>query len=123
MIEVYAKEDHIKYDQYTKAINNIGVDPDMQGRLLVVIHQVRVFEQTLLRVMKGLSCACEFYVKLLLNGVYEFLECLRTLQIATEQVSQTFAEKQADGISSSIRSSSCHLDISKIARSSEDKST
>ena len=35
----------------------------MQGRLLVVIHQVRVFEQTLLRVMKGLSCACEFYVK------------------------------------------------------------
>ena len=45
----------------------------MQGRLLVVIHQVRIFEQSLLRVMKGLSRACEFYVKLLLNGVYEFL--------------------------------------------------
>ena len=94
--EVYAKEDHIKYDQYTKAINHIGVVPDMQGRLLEVIHQVRIFEQSLLRVMKGLSRACEFYVKLLLNGMYEFLERLRTLQTATEQVAQTFAEKQAE---------------------------
>ena len=59
---------------------------------------VRVFEQTLLRVMKGLSCACEFYVKLLLNGVFEFLERLRTLQTATEQVSRTFAEKQAEEV-------------------------
>ena len=96
--EVYATEDHIKYDQYTKAINHIGVVPDMQGRLLLVINQVRLFEQSLLRVMKGLSQACEFYAKLLLNGVYEFLERLRTLQTATEQVSQTFAEKQAEEV-------------------------
>ena len=94
--EVYSKEDHIKYDQYTKAINHIGVIPDMQGRLLDMIHQVRLFEQSLLRVMKGLSRACEFYVKLLLNGIYEFLERLRTLQTATEQVAQTFAERQAE---------------------------
>ena len=61
--EVYAKEDTIKYDQCVKAINHIGTVPDMQGRLLVVIHQVRT---------KGLSRACEFYAKLLLYGVYEF---------------------------------------------------
>ena len=48
--------------------------PDLQGHLMVVINQVRVFEQNLLRVMKGLSRACEFYAKLLLNGVYNFLE-------------------------------------------------
>ena len=65
--EVYAKEDTIKYDQYVKAINHIGTIPDMQGRLLVVIHQVRTFEQSLLRVMKGLSRACEFHAKLLLK--------------------------------------------------------
>ena len=77
--EAYAKEDGIRYDQYVKAINHIGTVPDMQGRLLIVIHQVRTFEQSLLRVMKGLSRAYEFYAKLLLNGVYEFLERLRTL--------------------------------------------
>ena len=36
------------------------------------------------------------YAKLLLNGVYEFLEKLRTLLTATEQAAQTFAEKQAE---------------------------
>ena len=46
--------------------------------------------------MKGLSRACEFYAKLLSNGIYEFLERLRTLQTATEQVAQTFADKQAE---------------------------
>ena len=61
-------------DQYTKALNHIGPVPDLQGRLMVVINQVRVFEQNLLRVMKGLSRTCEFYAKLLLNGVYDFLE-------------------------------------------------
>ena len=54
------------------------------------------FEQSLLRVMKGLSRACEFYAKLLLHGVYEFLERLRTLLTATKQATQTFAEKQAE---------------------------
>ena len=44
----------------------------MQGRLLDVVGQVRNLEQSLLCVMKGLSRACEFYAKLLLNGVYEF---------------------------------------------------
>ena len=46
--------------------------------------------------MKGLSRACEFYTKLLFNGVYDFLERLRTLLTATEQAAQTFAEKQAE---------------------------
>ena len=94
--EVYPQEHGIKYDQYVKAINHIGVVPDMQGRLLDVVGQVRNFEQSLLRVMKGLSRACEFYAKLLLNGVYEFLDRLRTLLTATEQAAQTFAEKQAE---------------------------
>ena len=66
--EIYSKKELIKYDQYTKAINHIGPVPDMQGRLMVVVNQVRVFEQNLLRVMKGLSRACEFYAQLLLNG-------------------------------------------------------
>ena len=94
--EVYPQEHGIKYDQYLKAINQIGVVPDMQGRLLDVVGQIRNFEQNLLRVMKGLSRACEFYAKLLLNGVYEFLDRLRTLLTATEQSAQTFAEKQAE---------------------------
>ena len=96
--EVYAKEDNIKYDQSVKAINHIGTVPDMQGRLLVVIHQVRTFEQSLLRVTKGLSRACQFCANLLLNGVYEILERLRTLLTATEQAAQTFAEKQAEEV-------------------------
>ena len=45
-----------KYDQYLKAINQIGAVPDTQGRLLDVVGQIRNFEQNLLRVMKGLSC-------------------------------------------------------------------
>ena len=94
--EVYPQEHCIKYDQYVKAINHIGAVPDMQGRLLDMVGQVRNFEQSLLRVMKGLSRACEFYAKLLLDGVYEFLERLRTLLTATEQSAQTFAEKQAE---------------------------
>ena len=94
----------------------------MQGRLLVVIHQVRTFEQSLLRVMKGLSRACEFYAKLLLNGVYEFLERLRTLMTATEQAAQTFAEKQAEEyFHPQFRSPSSCLDHSETSGSSEDK--
>ena len=37
-----------------------------------------------------------FIAKLLLNGVYEFLDRLRTLLTATEQSAQTFAERQAE---------------------------
>ena len=50
------------------------VTVDCSRRLLDTVGQVRNFEQSLLRAMKGLSRACEFYTKLLLNGVYEFLE-------------------------------------------------
>ena len=50
-----------------------------------VVEQVIVFEQNLLRTMKGLSPACKFYGKLLLHGMYQFLEQLRTLKTATEQ--------------------------------------
>ena len=96
LLEVNPKEDNIKFDQYTKALAHIGTVPDTQGWLMIVINQVRVFELNFLRVMEGLSRACEFYAKLLLNGVYEFLERLRTLETATEQVAQTFAEKQAE---------------------------
>ena len=39
--EVYPQEHSIKYYQYVKAINHIGVVPDMQGRLLDVVGQVR----------------------------------------------------------------------------------
>ena len=46
--------------------------------------------------MKGLSRACEFLQREYLNGFYEFLDRLRTLLTATEQVAQTFAEKQAE---------------------------
>ena len=48
LVEVYPQEHGIKYDQYVKAINHIGVVPDMQGRLLDVVGQVRNFEQSLL---------------------------------------------------------------------------
>ena len=58
LAEVYPQEHGIKYDQYVKAINHIGTVPDMQGRLLDTVGQVRNFEQSLLRVMKGLSRAC-----------------------------------------------------------------
>ena len=45
--------------------------------------------------MKCFSRACELYTKLLLNGVYEFLEKLRTLLTATEQGAQTLAERKS----------------------------
>ena len=50
-----------------------------------MVEQVIVFEQNLLRTMKGLSPTCEFHAKLLLHGIYDFLEQLRTLETATEQ--------------------------------------
>ena len=40
--------------------------------------------------------ACEFYAKLLLHGICDFLEQLRTLEMATEQATQTFAATQAE---------------------------
>ena len=95
-LEVYPKEDTIKYDQYTKAFNQIGPVPSTEGRLMTVVEQVVVFEQNLLRMLKGLSPACEFYAKLLLHGVYHFLEQLRGLKTATEQATQTFAASQAE---------------------------
>ena len=95
-IEVYPKEDTIKYDQYTKAFGQIGPVPSTEGRLMTVVEQVVIFEQNILRTLKGLSPACEFYAKLLLHGMYHFLEQLRGLKTATEQATQTFAASQAE---------------------------
>ena len=94
--EVYPKEENIKYDQYTKAFGQIGPVPSTEGRLMTVVEQVVIFEQNILRTLKGLSPACEFYAKLLLHGMYQFLEQLRGLQTATEQATQTFATSQAE---------------------------
>ena len=74
LAEINPKEDYIKFDQYTKAFSHIGPVPDLQGRLMVIVTQVRVFEQNFIRVMEGLSRACEFYAKLMLSGIYDFLE-------------------------------------------------
>ena len=95
-LEVYPKEDTIKYDQYAKAFNQIGPVPSTEERLMSVVEQVIVSEQNLLRTLKGLSPACEFYAKLLLHGMYHFLEQLRGLKTATEQATQTFAASQAE---------------------------
>ena len=61
-----------------------------------MVEQVIIFEQNFLRMMKGLSPACEFYAKLLLHGIYDFLHQLRTLETATEQATQTVAVTQAE---------------------------
>ena len=79
-IEVFPKEDTIKYDQYTKAFGQIGQVPSTEGRLMAVVEQVVIFEQNILRALKGLSPACEFYAKLLLHGMYHFLEQLRSVE-------------------------------------------
>ena len=50
---------------------------------------VVIFEQNILRTLKGLSPACESYAKLLLHGMSHFLEQLRGLKTATEQATQT----------------------------------
>ena len=63
-LEVYPKEDTIKHDQHTKAFNQIGPVPSAEGRLMSFVEQVIVIEQNLLRTLKGLSPACEFYAKL-----------------------------------------------------------
>ena len=42
-LEVYPKEDTIKYDQYTKAFNQICPVPSAEGRLMSVVEQVVVF--------------------------------------------------------------------------------
>ena len=95
-VDVFPKEDNIKHDQYTKAFGQIGQVPSTEGRLMTVVEQVVVFEQNILRTLKGLSPACEFYAKLLLHGMYQFLEQLRSLTTATEQATQTFATSQAE---------------------------
>ena len=95
-VEVHPKEDTIKYDQYTKAFGQIGPVPSTEGRLMTVVEQVVIFEQNIPRTLKGLSPACEFYAKLLLHGMYHFLEQLRSLKTATEQATQTFAASQAE---------------------------
>ena len=74
----------------------IGPVPSTEGRLMNMVEQVIIFEQNFLRTVKGLSPACEFYAKLLLHGIYDFLEQLRTLETATEQATQTFAVTQAE---------------------------
>ena len=94
--EVFPKEDNIKHDQYTKAFGQIGQVPSTEGRLMTVVEQVVVFEQNIPRTLKGLSPACEFYAKLMLHGMYQFLEQLRSLTTATEQATQTFATSQAE---------------------------
>ena len=94
--EVFPKEDNIKYDQYAKAFGQIGPVPSTEGRLMIVVEQVVIFEQNILRTLKGLSPACEFYAKLLLHGMYHFLEQLRGMKTATEQATQTFATSQAE---------------------------
>ena len=86
----------VKYDQYTKAFGQIGPVPGTEGKLMTVVEQVVIFEQNILRTLKGLSPACEFYAKLLLHGMYHFLEQLRGLKTATEQATQTFATSQAE---------------------------
>ena len=95
-LDVFPKEDNIKHDQYTKAFGQIGQVPSTEGRLMTVVEQVVIFEQNILRTFKGLSPACEFYAKLLLHGMYHFLEQLRGLKTATEQATQTFATSQAE---------------------------
>ena len=95
-VDVFPKEDNIKHDQYTKAFGQIGQVPSTEGRLMTVVEQVVIFEQNILRTLKGLSPACEFYAKLLLHGMYHFLEQLRGLKTATEQATQTFATSQAE---------------------------
>ena len=77
-------EHHIKFDHYTKALTRVGAMSDAQGRLTSMVEQVQVFEQNFIRAMKDLSPACEFYAK------------MRTLDTATEQATQTFAEKQCE---------------------------
>ena len=94
--EVYPKEDNIKYDQYTKAFGQIGTAPGTEGKLMTVVEQVVIFEQNILRTLKGLSPACEFYAELLLHGMYNFLQQLRGLRTAAEQATQTFATSQAE---------------------------
>ena len=95
-VDVFPKEDNIKQDQYTKAFGQIGQVPSTEGRLMTVVEQVVIFEQNILRTLKGLSPTCEFYAKLLLHGMYQFLEQLRSLTTATEQATQTFATSQAE---------------------------
>ena len=56
--EVYPKEDNIKHDQYTKAFGQIGPVPSTEGRLMTVVEQVVIFEQNILRTLKGLSPLC-----------------------------------------------------------------
>ena len=77
-IEVYPKEDKSSMISTPKAFGQIGPVPSTEGRLMTVVEQGVVFEQNILRTLKGLSPACEFCAKLLLHGMYHFLEQLST---------------------------------------------
>ena len=51
---------------------------------------IRRFEQTFIRVMKGLAPSCVLYAKLLFNGVYEDLAILRKETTASGQADKQF---------------------------------
>ena len=54
------------------------------------MNEIRSFERTFIRVMKGLTPACVLYAKLLLNGVYECLRILREETTASGQAEKQF---------------------------------
>ena len=111
-IDVFPKEDNIKHDQYTKAFGQIGQVPSTEGRLMTVVEQVVIFEQNILRTFKGLSPACEFYAKLLLHGMYHFLEQLERFEDSYRASHSNLCNLTSRGIvSSTIGSTTCNMAI------------
>ena len=79
-----------KPDQMRLALSIITSLPGQLEDLVRAVNEIRSFERTFIRVMKGLTPACVLYAKLLLNGVYECLRILREETTASGQAEKQF---------------------------------
>ena len=79
-----------KPEQMRLALSIITSLPGQLEDLVRAVNEIRSFERTFIRVMKGLTPACVLYAKLLLNGVYECLRILREETTASGQAEKQF---------------------------------
>ena len=79
-----------KPEQMRLALSIITSLPGQLEDLVRAVNEIRSFERTFIRVMKGLTPACVLYAKLLFNGVYECLRILREETTASGQAEKQF---------------------------------
>ena len=82
-----------KPEQMRLALSMITSLPGYLEDLVKAVDEIRSFEQTFIRIMKGLTPSCVLYAKLLFNGVCECLRILREETTASGQAEKQFNKK------------------------------